>query len=246
MTLWTEQLPNALKGYLAANPKDKLLQRQSIRALMAYGDLAYGPLEFVDENDPVYIPRQSFENDVIDRAPEIYDAGDTKTPDEVAAEKKAVTGTEPPKAGAGAKSGLDVPPTQVMENLWLGNKDDAENVDWLKKNGIHAVFNCTKNVDFAPGVKQYRFPIDDDENDVEKMTHEAPKVVKRILREMERGPVLVHCVEGRQRSPAVVALTMWIKKQGTGGAIRRELKKLRPIVFTPRATFEDSLQRWMN
>jgi len=246
MTLWTEQLPDALKAYLAANPKDKLIQRQTIRALMAYGDLAYGPLEFMAENDPIRTPRQSFEDDVVERAPEIYDAGDSKTPDEVAAERKEATGTTPLKAGAGAVSGLDVPATQVMENLWLGNKDDAQNAEWLKKHNIHAVFNCTKDVDFAPGVKQYRFPIDDHEDDVEKMTHEAPRIVKRILKEMEHGPVLVHCVEGRQRSPAVVALTMWIKKQGTGGAIRRELKKLRPIVFTPRATFENSLQRWMN
>ena len=149
-------------------------------------------------------------------------------------------------AGSGAKSGLEVPPTLVMENLWLGNRDDATNEEWLRKHHIHAVFNCTKDVEFAPGVKQYRFPIDDDEAEVDKMTHEAPKFVKRILKEMERGPVLVHCIEGRQRSPAVVALTMWIKKQGTGGAIRRELKKLRPIAFTPRATFEKSLQRWMN
>ena len=245
-TLWTEQLPEALKAYLAANPKDKLIQRQTIRALMAYGDLAYGPLEFVEENDPTYSPRKSFEDDVVNRAPEIYDAGDSKTPDEVAAEKKATTGTTPLMAGSGAKSGLEVPPTQVMENLWLGNKDDATNEEWLKEHHIHAVFNCTKDVEFAPRVKQYRFPIDDDEAEVDTMTHEAPKFVKRILKEMERGPVLVHCIEGRQRSPAVVALTMWIKKQGTGGAIRRELKKLRPIAFTPRATFEKSLQRWMN
>ena len=246
MTLWTEQLPKALTAYLAANPKDKLLQRQSLRSLIAYGDMAYGPIWRMKENEPVFFPRQSFEDDVAIRAPEIYGEGDPKTPDEVAAEKKATTGTTPLKSGSGAVSGLDVPATQVMENLWLGNKDDAQNAEWLKKHNIHAVFNCTKDVDFAPGVKQYRFPIDDHEDDVEKMTYEAPKVVKRILKEMERGPVLVHCVEGRQRSPAVVALTMWIKKQGTGGAIRRELKKLRPIVFTPRATFEDSLQRWMN
>ena len=246
MTLWTEQLPEALKAYLAAQPKDKLIQRQTIRALIAYGDLAYGPLEFTDESDPVYAPRQSFEDDVSTRAPEIYDAGDSKTPDEVAAEKKATTGTTPLMAGSGAKSGLEVPPTLVMENLWLGNRDDATNEEWLRKHHIHAVFNCTKDVEFAPGVKQYRFPINDDEAEVDTMTHEAPKFVKRILKEMERGPVLVHCIEGRQRSPAVVALTMWIKKQGTGGAIRRELKKLRPIAFTPRATFEKSLQRWMN
>ena len=241
VTFWSQQLPDAFKAYLAASPKDKLIQRQQIRGLMEYGRVAYGLTEFMDESDPARSPRESFEDDVIARAPELLDLGDSKTPDDVAAEKKATTGTAPL-----AGSGSHVAPTMVMENLWLGNRDDALDVDWLKNHNIHAVFNCTKNIDFAPGVKQYRFPIDDDEKDVDIMTHEAPRFVKKILKEMERGPVLVHCIEGRQRSPAIVALTMWIKKQGTGGGIRRELKKLRPIVFSPQATFEKSLQRWMN
>ena len=38
---------------------------------------------------------------------------------------------------------------EIVPNLWLGNADSALNVDFLLKNDINVIVNCTKNKPFV-------------------------------------------------------------------------------------------------
>jgi hypothetical protein len=136
--------------------------------------------------------------------------------------------------------------TLVAPNLWLGNKDTALDSKWLKAHGIKEVFNCTPDVPFASGsFKKHRLEVLDRPEDVDKMTELGPAFAKKIVVAMDKHPVLVHCIEGRQRSPTIVALVMASLNPTKASAMKKKLQRKRPIVFTPTATFEDSLKTWL-
>jgi hypothetical protein len=136
--------------------------------------------------------------------------------------------------------------TLVAPNLWLGNKDTALDSKWLKEHGIKEVFNCTPDVPFASGsFKKHRLEVLDRPEDVDKMTELGPAFAKKIVLAMDKHPVLVHCIEGRQRSPTLVALVMASLNPTKASAMKKKLQRKRPIVFTPNATFDRSLKTWL-
>jgi len=48
----------------------------------------------------------------------------------------------------------------IVPRLWLGDKQAALDADFLKREGITTVFNCTNDYPFSPTIKrQYRLPI---------------------------------------------------------------------------------------
>ena len=137
-------------------------------------------------------------------------------------------------------------PTLVMGNLWIGNHRDAVNEKWLKKHKIHAVFNITPSEPFAKlPIKKYRFDIDDDPQETGRMTKMGPEVAEKIMEAIAEGPVLIHCVEGRQRSATIAALCMAIQRGGKHKTVMKRLQHKRPLCFTPKATFEISLKKWL-
>jgi hypothetical protein len=137
-------------------------------------------------------------------------------------------------------------PTLVMGNLWIGNHRDAVNEKWLKKHKIHAVFNITPKEPFANlPIKKYRFDIDDDPQETGRMTKMGPEVAEKVMEAIAEGPVLIHCVEGRQRSATIAALCMAIQRGGKHKTVMKRLQHKRPLCFTPKATFEISLKKWL-
>ena len=137
-------------------------------------------------------------------------------------------------------------PTLVMGNLWIGNHRDAVNEKWLKKHKIHAVFNITPKEPFANlPIKKYRFDIDDDPKETGRMTKMGPEVAEKVMEAIAEGPVLIHCVEGRQRSATIAALCMAIQRGGKHKTVMKRLQHKRPLCFTPTATFEASLKKWL-
>jgi protein-tyrosine phosphatase len=60
--------------------------------------------------------------------------------------------------------------------------------------------------------------------------------------EVKRGPVLVHCAAGMQRSAAIVAMYIIATSQYKVENAIQYVQSKRPIAFTPRANFLKSIQ----
>jgi hypothetical protein len=138
-------------------------------------------------------------------------------------------------------------PTLVMRNLYLGNMDDAANKKFLRKARIHKVFNCTRNVKEtkSAGVSTVRFALDDSPEDVSVMKEKGAEWASQVMEAMVDGPVLIHCVEGRQRSPAITALVLALHKPKRGKNAMKAVRAKRPFAFTPKANFEEAIKRWL-
>jgi protein-tyrosine phosphatase len=134
---------------------------------------------------------------------------------------------------------------EIIQNLWLGNIKASQDKEFLADKKIGAVFNCTKNIPFVMSTpRKYRVPVDDNlqEEEIRNMELWSFESVYKLIQELKKGPVLVHCHAGMQRSAAVVAMlliaTMGFK---TDEAIQY-IKKRRPIAFTPGPNFLKSIQ----
>lgn len=140
---------------------------------------------------------------------------------------------------------------EILPRLWLGNAAASRDTEWLQRNNINVIFNCTKDIPFTNlRVKKYRLPVDDnlEEEEIRNMTLWAPETVFKILKEYFAGnTILVHCAAGMQRSACAVAMTLLVlqypKKHEE---IIQYIRSIRPIAFTPSANFLKSIQLFEN
>jgi rhodanese-related sulfurtransferase len=149
-----------------------------------------------------------------------------------------------------------VPPvdaTLIVPGLWVGNMGAALSPAWLARNGIEAVFNCTRDVPFAasggpaPPRRHYRVPVDDNLQPAEiaRLARLAPEAVFKVLREHGRGrPVLIHCYAGMQRSAAVAAMYLMATRGMDADDAVALLRRRRPVTFFPAANFMPALRSW--
>jgi dual specificity phosphatase 12 len=137
---------------------------------------------------------------------------------------------------------------EIRPRIWLGNYNAARDKEFLQRNNISVVFNCTKNLDFAdaPSVKKrYRIPVDDNlaPQEIANLAKWAPESIYLLLQEYYSGAtILVHCAAGMQRSAATVAMFL-IATEGLGPeqAIAAT-KARRPIAFFQNANFKESIE----
>jgi len=134
----------------------------------------------------------------------------------------------------------------IVPRLWLGDREAALDVDFLKREGITTVFNCTKDFPFSPHIKrQYRVPVDDNlrKEELDNMHAWAPEIVTKVLREYNAGhTILIHCHAGKQRSAAVLAMTLIAKTRQSADAAMAYIQQRRPVAFFPQANFERSIR----
>jgi hypothetical protein len=71
--LWETDLPQALQEYLAASPAEKREKRGIVQAYRTWGQEEYGDPQ---DSDTWYMSRQSFEDDVKQKAPELNNEGE--------------------------------------------------------------------------------------------------------------------------------------------------------------------------
>lgn len=88
--------------------------------------------------------------------------------------------------------------TKILNGLYVG--DDKYTVQDLRKNHICYVINLCGNV---TGKEDYSFHLLDGPNPIKHYN----LILKRMKEEINKGKnVLVHCREGRSRSPFIVSL----------------------------------------
>jgi predicted protein tyrosine phosphatase len=133
------------------------------------------------------------------------------------------------------------PADEIIPGIWLGNAIASQDQNFFNERRIEAVFNCTKDLPFLPNIpRKYRLPVHDNLQDEEIRAMELAsfEVIYKLSHEHKKGPVLVHCAAGMQRSAAVVAMYLIAKTPG----LRVEdailfIQKKRPIAFTPGPNF---------
>ena len=134
---------------------------------------------------------------------------------------------------------------EILPGLWLGNSKAAQDMKFLKEKNIKAIFNCTKDIPFAPiQGNKYRVPVDDNLQSAEIRNMElwSFEIVAKLAKERREGhAVLVHCAAGMQRSAAVVAMYLIATQQiGKEEAIKF-IQQKRSIAFMPMANFGNSI-----
>lgn len=137
------------------------------------------------------------------------------------------------------------PVNMVGNRLWLGDHRVSRDLEWMKRNHIHTVINCTDIIPFYnPSTHNIRLSVRDRSNHEmnHKMADKLPKFAKRIAKLLqERKSILIHCRAGRQRSVTVVMAFLIMY----GGYTRQEaaafLRKCRPGIFLPYAHFDKAL-----
>ena len=130
---------------------------------------------------------------------------------------------------------------EILPNLWLGNVRASMDDDFIRRNGIQVVFNCTKNLAFSPNIPiKYRIPVDDNlqEEEIRNMELWSSEIAYKLVAEYnDRKCILVHCMAGMQRSAASIAFMLIVYKQMHALEAMQMIKSIRRIAFHPRANF---------
>ncbi len=134
---------------------------------------------------------------------------------------------------------------EIIPRLWLGNVKASMDEDFIRKNNINVVFNCTKNLPFSPMIEiKYRIPVDDnlEEQEIRNMELWSGEIAYKIISEYIGGKtILVHCMAGMQRSAASIAFFLigFFKMRALDSM--RFIKEKRMVAFYPRANFGRSI-----
>ena len=134
---------------------------------------------------------------------------------------------------------------EIIPRLWLGNAKASMDEDFIRKNNIAVVFNCTKNLSFSPIIPiKYRIPVDDnlEEDEIRNMELWSGEIAYKMMNEYVEGKtILVHCMAGMQRSAASVAFFLIALLKLRALDAMRMIKEKRRIAFYPRANFGRSI-----
>lgn len=137
------------------------------------------------------------------------------------------------------------PANEIIPGLWLGNRLAALDPKFLKEHKIHAVFNFSKDIPFAEGVPtgKFRIPVDDNlqPEEIRNLELWAAEFVPQIISELNKGPVLLHCHAGMQRSAAATVMVLMNLTRAAPQTATAYVRYKRPIAFTPGTNFREAI-----
>lgn len=136
----------------------------------------------------------------------------------------------------------------IDTNLWLGNRYASVDKDFIIKNNIKLIINCSKNLPFVDlNVKKYRLPIHDNLSlETNNVILAKINQVNQLINEHLNGNkgVLIHCYAGAQRAATVSSCYLIDKYNFNVKDVIKYVKKKRPIAFTPRANYYSTLLKY--
>lgn len=98
----------------------------------------------------------------------------------------------------------------IIPNLYLGNINEASNLDFLLNKNIKGIINCTEEEPYHKyfnNKKKYRLSVNDsrEKNNIDKFKKEIISSIDFIDNCLEQDePVYVHCYWGLMRSATVI------------------------------------------
>ena len=135
--------------------------------------------------------------------------------------------------------------TCIIPGIWIGDSDDAFNLNQLKYNCIHIIINVSNEIrnDFL----YHTLYINDSTEDIPKMTQILPNITDIIHDYLKNNKViLVHCTAGSQRSCTLIAAYLMKYKKFTYQKAIDYICKKRNIAFSYgfNVRFKDSLTKF--
>lgn len=126
---------------------------------------------------------------------------------------------------------------EIIPNLYLSSYRDVYGDDFF-------IVNCTKDLPMINtkygGTRLY---VDDHPSSVDTMTKNMPLIVNYIDDQLKKGhKVVVHCFAGQQRSAAVVAGYLILKKGFTYQQAIDFIKSKKQDAFLGGVHFEESIK----
>lgn len=138
--------------------------------------------------------------------------------------------------------------SEILPNLWIGDKRSPAAAAFKKKYDIALVVNCTRTIPFYRGShKNIRIPVDDDLTDSSRLQlFNYLSSIVEVIREYikKRRGVLVHCHAGCQRSATVVAAYIMYMTGFEPELTVKLIRSKRAICFTPGINFHKTLLLW--
>lgn len=124
---------------------------------------------------------------------------------------------------------------EILPGLWLGNVKSAHDKEFLIKNKIEVIINCTRDIPFIndmetidittesytditeehvhlPKFTNVRIPVDDSllEKDILLMQHYLTILLPTFIEYYNQDKkILIHCYAGKQRSAIVIAALLF-------------------------------------
>ena len=94
---------------------------------------------------------------------------------------------------------------EVINNLFIGSKETAKDIEFIKQNDIKCIVNCTPNVCNYfqdEDIEYMRISSINDENDDYDLDKYMPHIVSFIYKNfyLESKSVLVHSTDGNQKA----------------------------------------------
>lgn len=146
---------------------------------------------------------------------------------------------------------------EVIPRIFLGNVDASKDRDFLIRNNISVIVNCTKDlpniyeplflhdsVENAPQdvkewiqrntIQYYRIAVDDNsrEEEIQLFERESKKILGPVMQEYRAGKsILIHCLAGSQRSASFLAIWMMVLFQRRFEEIKDYIVSQRPQAF---------------
>lgn len=133
--------------------------------------------------------------------------------------------------------------SQILDKLFLGQKNDVTTKGFLVKHGITHIFNCAWEAAYAVpnDIKYFEMKLKD-QQDFPMMDYldKAADHINKILTE-ENGTIFIHCMWGVSRS-ATLVIAYLIKYQKWSCCEAKEFVKKRRPVISPNPGFWTILQ----
>lgn len=149
-----------------------------------------------------------------------------------------------------------MPAVEIIPLLWIGDKDDAYDINFIQDNNIDIVINCTSEIPYpkwykdGDNIKYLRYPFRDNPNqngynDNHQMFEELNNITDYIHEHLlQLKSILVHCHLGKQRSPTVIAgYLMRFGKMDLNNAMQC-LEQKKNDVFKPSPNFYPALKKF--
>jgi protein-tyrosine phosphatase len=128
---------------------------------------------------------------------------------------------------------------EIIPNLYLSAYHEIENIT-----PETFIVNCTKDLPMIH-INGIRIPVDDDlsKKSLNDMFIAFPEIVEKIDEQLKKNnKVVVHCMAGQQRSPAVIVAYLIAKKNFTLFDAIIYVREKRKEAFFWQINFKDSLE----
>eukprot|EP01083_Nonionella_stella_P209266 758741_1 len=139
-------------------------------------------------------------------------------------------------------------PTHIRQRIWLGNAENANDINVINRCGITHILNCTKEVKISQQITNCvtdikRIAIQDKNTvNISDYFKTAHQFIETALAKSESNAILIHCKQGISRSASFLCSYLMWKEHISFGSALIDIRTKRHII-SPNSKFYYELQK---